>query len=73
MIKSNFYFVLIGYFRKISDIKRDKSSGEHPTPVESRFDEEKGESEPELGLFVRGGIQIHLVGYLSLFLGLSYT
>jgi len=50
-IKSNFYFVLIGYFREISDIKGDKSAGEHPIPVESGFDGKKGETEPVLGLF----------------------
>jgi hypothetical protein len=50
-IKSNFFFDLIGYFREISDIKRDKSAGEHQRSVEDKFDGEKGETEPVLGLF----------------------
>jgi hypothetical protein len=51
-IKSNFYFVLIGYFREISDIKGDKSAGEHPIPIESGFDGKKWETEPVSGLFL---------------------
>jgi hypothetical protein len=50
-IKSNFYFGLIGYFREISDIKRDKSAGEHQWSVEDIFDGKKWETEPLLGLF----------------------
>jgi hypothetical protein len=71
-IKSNFYFVLIGYFREIRDIKGDKSAGEHQRSVERRFDCEKWETEPVSGVFCHRWIQIHLVRYQSLFLGLSY-
>jgi len=51
-IMSNFYFVLICYFREISDLIDIFYAGEHPIPVESRFDEEKGETEPVTGVFV---------------------
>ena len=50
-IKSNFYFVLIGYFREISDIKGDKSAGEHQRSVEDAFDGKIWETEPVSGLF----------------------
>jgi len=50
-LKSNFYFVLIGYFREISDYTRNKSAGEHFEPAERTFGREKGETEPELDVF----------------------
>ena len=53
-IKSNFYIDLIGYFREISDIKRDKSAGEHQRSVEDIFDGKTWETEPVSGIFHSG-------------------
>jgi len=38
-------------FQKTSDYTRNKSAGEHPQSVKDAFDEEKGETEPVLGVF----------------------
>jgi hypothetical protein len=50
-IKSIFYFDLNGYFWFLSDLIDIFCAGELPTPVESRFDEEKEETDPVSGVF----------------------